>query len=228
MLLRGNIKRLGYAIARASEWAQSPDHLDLTGDRDIEWAWTVAHLPERPGRVLDVGPSNAFTPLVSAFKATEVIALDLDPPPVPFRAPNLVYLKGDVIRGGLPNGKFDTIVNCSTTEHIGLSGRYGNLEDPEGDFKAMAALRQQMSGPTARMILTVPVGRDMIARPYHRIYGVQRLPRILSGFCVIKEAYYAKPHPPNVWIPVTKDVALSIQGSSHFYSLGLFVLAAAA
>jgi hypothetical protein len=215
---------LGYAIARASEWGLPKDRLDLTGDRDVEWAWTAAHIPEKPGRVLDLGPATSFIPLISAFNADEVIALDLDPPSVPFTAKNLVYRKGDILRGGLPDGRFDTIVNCSTTEHIGLSGRYGNIEDADGDLKAMRLMRERMTGPLSRMIFTIPVGLDSVERPYHRIYGRERLPSILSGLEVVKEAYYAKPAAPNVWIPVEKDLALSIRGSPSFYALGLFVL----
>jgi hypothetical protein len=226
---RGRIKSWGYEIARASEWGMPADRLDLSGDRDVEWSWTTAHIPDEPGRVLDLGPATANTPMISAFKATEVIALDLDPPSptlMSFTVPNLTYVKGDILRGSLPAGQFDTIVNCSTTEHIGLSGRYGSTEDPDGDLKAMAIMRERMSGPKARMVFTIPVGLDSVERPYHRIYGNQRLPRILSGFEVLKEAYYAKPAPPNVWRPVSKEIALATKGSPSFYALGLFVLAA--
>lgn len=223
--LRSRIKRLGYFIARASEWGQPADRLDLTGDRDVEWAWTAAHIPENAGRVLDLGPATSFTPLIAAFSATEVIALDLDPPPVPFSAPNLTYKKGDILHGGLPDGLFDTIVNCSTTEHIGLSGRYGSMEEADGDLRAMSLLRERMSGPNARMVLTIPVGRDSVQRPYHRIYGPERLPKILSGFEVLKSVYYAKPSMPNVWVSVDRAAALQIEGSPSFYALGLFVLA---
>jgi hypothetical protein len=222
--LRSRIKRLGYFIARASEWGLPEDRLDLTGDRDVEWAWTAAAIPENAGRVLDLGPATAFTPLIAAFNATEVIALDLDPPAVPFSAPNLTYKKGDILHGGLPDGMFDTIVNCSTTEHIGLSGRYGSTEEQDGDLRAMSLLRERMAGPQSRMVFTIPVGRDSVQRPYHRIYGPERLPRILSGFEVIKSAFYAKPGMPNVWRRVEREVALDVQGSPSAYALGLFVL----
>ena len=226
--LRGRVKSFGYALARGSEWGLPADLLNLSGDRDVEWGWTVAHIPDQPGRVLDLGPATATTPMIAGFKASTVTALDLEPPSpsaMSFAVLNVTYIKGDILFGGLPAGQFDTIINCSTTEHIGLSGRYGSTEDPEGDLKAMAIMRARMAGPQARMIFTIPVGRDSVERPYHRIYGPERLPRILSGFRVVKEAYYAKPSPPNIWRPVAKDVALAVKGSSSFYALGLFVLA---
>jgi hypothetical protein len=219
------MKRVGYFIARASEWGLPVDRIDLTGDRDVEWAWTAAHISENPGRVLDLGPATSFTPLIAAYNASEVIALDLDPPSVPFSAPNLIYKKGDILHGGLPDGLFDTIVNCSTTEHIGLSGRYGSTEEPNGDFRAMNLLRERMAGPNARMIFTIPVGHDSVQKPYHRIYGAERLPKILSGYEVVKQSFYAKPAAPNVWVPVERSVALQVEGSANRYALGLFVLA---
>jgi hypothetical protein len=64
----------------------------------------------------------------------------------------------------------------------------------------------------------------MVAAPYHRIYGRERLPRVLAGYQVTSEAYYAKRGTQNVWQPVTRDIALAVEGSESFYALGLFVL----
>jgi SAM-dependent methyltransferase len=224
-IARRIVRAVGYKIVRASEWGLPADLLDLSGDRDVEWAWVAGSLPDRPGRVLDLGPATAFTPLIAALRGGEVLALDLDPPTVPFAHPNLRYVKGDVVNGGLPPGPFDTIINCSTTEHIGLAGRYGSVELPDGDIAAMKLLREHMAGADARMIFTIPVGRDRVAAPYHRIYGHERLPRILAGYRVAKEAYFAKTERNNAWRPAPRDVALAIEGSESFYALGLFVLA---
>jgi Caenorhabditis protein of unknown function, DUF268 len=224
-LLRRIVRGVGNRIAQAADWGLAGDHLTLLGDRDVEWAWTGAHMPPKPGRVLDLGPATSFTPLIAAFSASEVIAFDLDPPFVPFAAPTLKYQKGDILRGALPEGLFDTIINCSTTEHIGVSGRYGSVEEPDGDLRAMSLLRERMNGPNARMIFTIPLGRDATHRPFHRTYGAERLPKILAGFEIIKEAFYAKPALPNRWVPVERAFAIQVEGSASFYALGMFVLA---
>ena len=99
---------------------------------ELAFAWllafpavaTVIAGVARPGQASS--NANASGWQLSRQEADEVIGLDIDPPLVPFRAENLTYRKGDVLNGGLPAGVFDTIVNCSTTEHIGLSGRYGS------------------------------------------------------------------------------------------------------
>ncbi|HKI99148.1 MAG TPA: class I SAM-dependent methyltransferase [bacterium] len=163
---------------------------------------------------------------MAAYKATSVIGFDLKPAKVPFAAPNLTYIQGDILNDQLPEGPFDTIINCSTTEHIGLSGRYGNREEADGDLTAMGLLREKLARPDGRMLFTIPVGIDGVYRPYHRIYGAERLPRILSGYEVVEEAYYAKTDGVNVWRPVSRERALAVQGSDRFYALGLFVLQA--
>lgn len=225
--IRSFIKRAGYGIARASEWGMPHDRLDLTGDRDVEWAWVAAKVPLDAGCVLDLGPATSNSPLMAAYNAKSVIGFDLDPQPVPFSAPNLRYVKGDILEHQIPEGSFDTIINCSTTEHVGLSGRYGNKEDSDGDLLAMKMLRERLSGPEARMIFTIPVGRDDVYRPYHRIYGRERLPRVLDGYAVREELFYAKTGSVNIWRQVPKGDALTVQGSESFYALGLFVLVGA-
>lgn len=222
--LRSKIKQFGYSIARASEWGLPKDRLDLSGDRDVEWAWIGAKMPLKAGRVLDLGPASSTTPLIASHNATEVVAFDLTPEPTTFLASNLRTVQGDILQMPIPSPPYDTIVNCSTTEHIGLSGRYNNQEEPDGDLRAMSLLRDAMADPDSVMLFTIPVGRDGVYRPYHRVYGAKRLPKVLSGFTVIEEAFYAKVDGKNVWQKLTKDVALDIQGSHSFYALGLFIL----
>lgn len=224
--LRQFIRIAGYKIVQLANWGLDKSLLNLVGDRDVEWAWVAGMLPDSPGRVLDLGPSTSSTPMMAALRGGQVEALDLSPPPVSFSHANIRYIKGDILHDGLPPGEFDTIVNCSTTEHIGLTGRYGSTDEGDGDLRAMQLLRGRMK-PSSRMIFTIPVGRDFVAAPYHRIYGQERLPRVLSGFRIEREEYYAKVSQQNVWQSVSREVALDVQGSARFYALGLFVLAVA-
>ncbi len=222
--LRSNLKRFGYALARASEWGLPKDQLDLSGDRDIEWAWIGAKMPLNAGRVLDLGPASSTTPLIASYNAAEVVGFDLTPEPTTFAPGNIHTVQGDILKDPIPTPPYDTIINCSTTEHIGLAGRYNNSEEPDGDLRAMQLLRGAMKGPDSLMLFTIPVGRDGVYRPYHRIYGAERLPKVLAGFELVEEAYAAKVGGQNVWQMVPKSVALDVQGSSSFYALGLFVL----
>ena len=222
--LRSSLKRFGYALARASEWGVPKDQLDLSGDRDIEWAWIGAKMPLKAGRVLDLGPASSTTPLIASYNATEVVGFDLTPEPTTFAPSNLRTVQGDILQMPIPTPPYDTIVNCSTTEHIGLAGRYNNQEEADGDLRAMGLLRAAMAGPDSVMLFTIPIGRDGVHRPYHRVYGPERLPKILAGFEVVDEAYAAKFGDRNVWRMVGRNEAFQVQGSASFYGLGLFVL----
>ena len=181
-------------------------------------------MPAKAGRVLDLGPATSSTPLVASYNATEVVGFDLTPEPASFSARNLKYIQGDILRDPIPFPPYDTIINCSTTEHIGLAGRYNNQEVPDGDLRAMGLLLKAMRGPESTMLFTIPVGRDGVYRPFHRVYGRERLPKVISGFRVVEEVYFAKVDGKNVWQKVEKERALDVQGSQAFYGLGLFVL----
>jgi hypothetical protein len=76
--------------------------------------------------------------------------------------------------------------------------------------------------PEGRMILTIPVGRDLVPAPLHRIYGDARLPRLLDGFATLEEQYWQKDG--GLWRQTERGRALDVVGSESFYALGLFVL----
>jgi hypothetical protein len=74
------------------------------------------------------------------------------------------------------------------------------------------------------MLRTVPVSRDLVCAPLHRIYGHQRLPRLLERYSVHEEQYARRDPGAAAWVERDKDEALRTQGSEGFYALGLFVL----
>jgi hypothetical protein len=224
------LKVLGYRLVWLAEGCPPqrkplpPGALDLTGDRDIEWAWVVANLPAEPGQVLDFGPATSFIGLVAQMKGGKVLGLDLAPQPLSFRVDDLSCATGDLVAFDFGERRFDTILNCSTVEHVGLGTRYGGAEDADGDLRAMAIMRRLLRDRGSVMLMTIPVGRDGVYAPYHRVYGAERLPRLIEGYEVRREAYFAKRAGDNRWQKVARAEALSVEGSGHFYGLGLFVL----
>jgi len=194
----------------------------LAGDRDVEWAWTLGLLRDEPGDVLDFGAGHGLLSLGAAFRGHRVVAVDLEPQSFAFTHDRIEYRRGDVNELDIGVDAFDQILNCSTVEHVGLAGRYGSEDAPDGDLRAMeklaAALRRD-----GTMVLTVPVGRDAVYAPYHRVYGEARLPRLLSSFEIVREEYRAKAA-SLLWEPVEREAALATQGSAVYYALGLFLL----
>jgi SAM-dependent methyltransferase len=217
----------GYRLSRLSERIQAapgsrPAQRTLAGDREIEWTWTLGHITQGPGRVLDFGSGNGMMALGAAFAGNDVVAVDLEPEQYLFAPDGIEYVQGDFNEIELEAGSFDQILNCSSIEHVGLAGRYGSADDPDGDLRAM----EKMAGilkPSGSMVLTIPVGRDAVHEPLHRIYGEQRLPRLLEHWEIREESYRAKPTGSR-FEPVTREQALSETGSASYYALGLYVV----
>ena len=131
-------------------------------------------------------------------------------------------MQGDFNELELEPGSFDQIINCSSVEHVGLAGRYGSADDPDGDLRAMEKMARILK-PEGDMVLTIPIGLDAVHGPLHRIYGEQRLPRLLEHWDTREEAYWAKPAGGR-FEPVTREQALGEAGSASYYALGLFVV----
>jgi hypothetical protein len=220
------IKKIGNFFIGLSEIGKDPSALDLSGDRTIEWSWVAAHIPDNPGKVLDFGCGDASLSLVAVVKGGDVIGLDQQQLNLSYKIKNLNIQRGDMIDYDFGEARFDVIINCSSIEHVGLAGRYGSKEVLDGDIIVMEKMRYLLKSPDGMMILAIPVGRDSIISPFHRVYGTKRLSMLLKGFSVVKKEFWSKRGGLNIWIPVREDEALAVQPSESFYALGLFILKA--
>ncbi len=206
------------------------DGFNLWGDRDVEISFIAGHLPSGPGRALDFGCGPGILSLIAAQRGFQVTALDLLVHQVPWKSPDVGFLQGDLLAQELPENSFDIILNCSAIEHVGLAGRYGIVQqNDEGDLQVMARLRALMK-PGAMMLLTTPCGPDATFAPEFRVYGPQRLPRLLDGFRVDKECFWVK-NGENRWQPAERNVALQFPAHADrkspyhsIFALGCFVL----
>jgi hypothetical protein len=224
---RGSAYALGVAgdlATRASHRVRANGGPSLSGDRWVEWSFCMARLADGPGTTLDFGADIGFLSLAAAQRGHDVVSLDRENVEAEYTHPRVEYLRADVLDRPLGERRFDQIVNCSSVEHVGLPGRYGSGDRPEGDLEAMEILADALAAD-GRHILTVPVGRDGVFPPYHRVYGGERLPRLLDRYRVVEEQYWVKEG--RAWKAAERDRALATPSSPSFYALGLFVLAAA-
>ncbi len=197
----------------------TPDFSELKGDRAIEWSWVVAHLPHHACRVLDFGCVDSVLAGIAARLGHQVTAVDLRE--IEYDMANVTFRKGDIREMDFAHERYDIIVNCSTIEHVGLAGRYGSSSgSADADLLAMRRLRDLLT-PGGKMIVTVPVGRDAVFSPYHRVYGNKRIPLLLGGFRLEEEEYWIK---ERIWRVSDRATALESACSEKRYSLGLFVL----
>lgn len=197
--------------------------LTLSGDRDLEWTFVAARLGRhvRQGmRVLDFGCGSGFLSYTAAELGGQVLAIDLMPRQ--FRPHPAVEFQQMDVEDLAPGHRFDFVINCSTIEHVGLGGRYNSKDAADGDLRAMVRL-QTVLAPAGYMALTLPVGRDYTFRPLHRVYGCERLPRLLEGYEVVEETYWQKAEDDR-WKPCSWKEALDDIPTEQYYSLGMMLL----
>jgi len=204
----------------------------LRKDREIEWGFLEQHLEpatEFITSALDFGPMppSAPTSQLAIGLGYRVTAVGLEN--ITLLYPRFVYIQRDINEIEQP-GRFDVVINISTTEHVG-SGRYGDPIGPDLDMEAMRRMRSWMR-PFARMYMTIPVGLDAIIGNYHRVYGKIRLPHLLKGYMVLKEQYWNKTEEHDEWALCSREEALAeeatplpVESLLHlYYAIGGFVL----
>jgi hypothetical protein len=89
---------------------------------------------------------------------------------------------------GDANLNYDVVVAASALDHDGL-GRYGDPIAPDGDLLTVRLLLRALA-PGAKVILSVPVGPDRIIWNLMRIYGKDRLARLIDGYDVVESIGY--------------------------------------
>jgi SAM-dependent methyltransferase len=192
----------------------------LSGDRAIEWSWVAVHLPANACHVLDLGcVGSVLTGIASRF-GHQVTAVDLND--IEYEMPRVTFRKGDIDELDFDDRQFDVIMNCSMIEHVGLENRYGSRKILDGDLMAMEKLGKLLAAD-GRMILTIPVGVDANISPFHRIYGTERLPKLLAAYRILQEEFWTKGD-IGIWNQCGKETALLTKGSADHYALGLFLL----
>lgn len=76
--------------------------------------------------------------------------------------------------------RFDVLISASSLDHDGL-GRYSDPIAPDGDLLSIDYLRSR----AGILLISVPVGQDMVDYNVMRIYGLVRLPLLLQGFKIV-------------------------------------------
>jgi SAM-dependent methyltransferase len=184
--------------------------MDISGERNVEWSFLSVEMPDGPGQAFEFGCEGGYLSLLAAQKGFHVIANDLREQKFTWQHPEVEFWQGDLLGLELPAGFFDLIINCSSVEHVGIAGRYGiEGEQENGDLEVMSRLAELLR-PGGCFLMSVPCGRDTVMRPWCRVYGRHRLPRLLKGYRIAKERYWIK-NPANQWVPSSKEMALNFE-----------------
>lgn len=197
------------------------DKMNLEGDRAIEFPWCIRNFNSNSKlRILDVGCVQSPLTGMAWRLGHEITSVDLRE--IEYEMPGVEFIKKDVTTLDFSSNPFDLIIFCSTIEHIGLLGRYSSNDKEDGDIRAINMCKNWLK-KDGKIILTIPVGKDAIIRPFHRIYGEKSLPNLINNFNIEEQEYWAK-RGDNKWIKVSKNDALNIDATKGPYALGLFNL----
>ena len=184
-----------------------PPAVNIRGERHIEWSFLSQEMPQGPGEAIDFGCEEGYLSLLAAERGYHVIAVDLQRQEPLWHHPNVEFRFEDFRSLEVPSNYFDLAINCSSVEHVGVAGRYGiALDDDKGDLEVMEKLADVLK-PEGRLIMTAPCGRDAVLAPWCRVYGPERLPKLLAPFHVEKQLYWMK-DAINRWLPVSGKDAL--------------------
>ena len=186
----------------------------MPDDRHYERSFVLRNLPLTPCTVLDVGcglPDNASYMLNRGYR---VYGLDIRGLPPNYILPHgFRFVKADVRKTDLPDALVDVVTCVSSLEHVGVTGRYGVIEeDKEGDRKAIAEMRRVLKDD-GLLLLTTHFGVREVYEGLHRIYDEEQIIGLIQGFSVEAEEYYCREevepyrYPTHDWRPCEKEEA---------------------
>lgn len=190
-------------------------------DRYIEYPFVVRNLPKPPAKILDVGCSGSFFPLLLASFGCEVYGIDLREYAIinKLTINNFKFVKGDIRKTAFEDEYFDAVAAISTLEHIGLSGRYAGDDDPDGDKKAVIEMKRILK-PKGIMLLTIPFGKAKIIKPYSRIYDANLIKQLIKDLKIESEEYCMQDKNDD-WFKCSREEAEVVDATSDRYPLCL-------
>jgi SAM-dependent methyltransferase len=218
-------------IPRSAVFVSMPEPgSPISGERNIEWSFLSREMPDGPGEALDFGCEYGYMSLFAGQKGFHVLAVDLQEKLFTWSHPLVDFRQGDFLKMNLPRNHYNLVINCSSVEHVGITGRYGvAVEQNDGDIEVMQRFAEILK-PKGLLLMTTPCGRDAVLAPWNRVYGRQRLPKLLGPFRILKESYWIK-DAENRWVPSTREAALDFlpvydpaDGLRCAYALSGFVL----
>lgn len=197
---------------------------NLEGDRQIEYGFAASQIPYGKGKALDVGSGGSNRPAIDFMKnGWSVTTVD---PDKPYAQRGILSVRGTL--DDVKDSEFDIVSAISVVEHAGLVGRYGvSKSEEDADVELMAKIREKLKAGGI-LILTVPVGKDYVHKPMHRVYG-HRLDKLIEGFEFLTAQFWMK---QDGWKQVSMDEAFTCTSVSVsdedwagcFYAIGCFVL----
>lgn len=132
-------------------------------ERIVEYPWLLSRGPE--GSLLDAGSVLNHAYVLGPFQRAcdDITIVTLAPEKRAFTSRGVSYLYRDLRDLPFRDGAFDTVICCSTLEHIGMDNRvYGAAdqpsEHPRAEARRAVAELLRVLKPSGRLLITAPYG----------------------------------------------------------------------
>lgn len=138
--------------------------------------WAGRKLVEStPIRHVDIGSSVIMIGILSALVPTVYV----DYRPLKAKVKGLTSMAGDLLALPFADKSAHSISCLHVIEHVGL-GRYGDVLDPEGSFKAAREILRVLA-PGGRLLFSTTVGRERVQFNAHRIFAPETVLSMFTG-----------------------------------------------
>jgi len=176
-------------------------------------AWAMRKILDyKPKLHIDISSSLHFCTMLSAVIKTEFY----DFRPAKIKLSNLITKQADLTNLPFEDNSIKSLSCMHVIEHIGL-GRYGDKIDPQGDQSAAKELIRVLS-PGGRLLIVVPVGKDVVMFNAHRIYSLKSVKHLFRSLKLVES--YLIPEKQGI-DPIMNPTSLEI--SRENYSCGCFM-----
>ncbi len=176
------------------KWFCAADRLSPAGQMDpYMWQdlWAARHIyNNRPAIHYDIGSriDGFITHLMVFGQAVSLIDIrplnDID---------GINFIQADATHlDGIQDGSIESLSALCSLEHFGL-GRYGDIIDPEGSFKAFDAIRRKMKAG-GELLIAVPVGREHVEFNAHRVFNAKTIIDEFDNFDLIEYSAALEDH----------------------------------
>jgi SAM-dependent methyltransferase len=138
---------------------------------------------KRPQMVHDIGSNIHYLSVLSSF----VPVVSYEVRQVSLSKDGFQSLTGDARQLPFSDNSIEFFTSLCVMEHIGL-GRYGDPLDPDGDVKFASEIVRCLK-PGGTLILSVPIGPEVICFNANRVYSKEKMLTLFKGLQLQEESY---------------------------------------
>lgn len=193
------VKPLSTLVFKNPQLKQRFVQVDVN-ERIVEIPFIFQHITRSKSRILDIGCCESTVSISLATLGHQVTGVDIRP--YELSHPNFEFRQEDIVSTPLKEKQFDYVLLLSTVEHIGLDTMYGDSQQGTDDLATLRKVKTLLK-PNGKLLLTVPYAKHFSQDSFMRRYDKAHLKRLLKGFKIIEQKFFAPDAKRSFWSEVT-------------------------